>query len=98
VRSIQGIAEQIVKVRDTATAIASAVEQQGAATAEIARNVAEAAKGTGEVSSHLAGVNASAQQSGRAAADVLEAAGSLNENSARLQSHVDTFLHEIRVA
>ncbi len=98
VRSIQGIAEQIAKVRDTATAIASAVEQQGAATAEIARNVAEAAKGTEEVSATIAGVNDSAQRSGKAAADVLDAAGKLNENRGILQGQVDTFLREIRAA
>jgi len=98
VRSIQGITAQIDKVRETATAIASAVEEQGAATAEIARNVAEAARGTEEVTANITGVNSSAQLSGTAAGEVLQAAGSLNDNSVTLQRQVDTFLREIRAA
>jgi methyl-accepting chemotaxis protein len=98
VKSIQGIATQIGRVRDTASAIAAAVEQQGAATAEIARNVAEAARGTEDVSANIAGVNLAAQQSGSAAGEVLGAAGSLKNNSAALQAQVETFLREIRAA
>jgi methyl-accepting chemotaxis protein len=98
VRSIEGIAAQIDKVRDAATAIASAVEQQGAATSEIARNVAEAARGTQDVSSNISSVNAAAQQSGNAAGQVLEAAGSLKTDSGTLQAQVESFLREIRAA
>jgi methyl-accepting chemotaxis protein len=98
VRSIAGIAAQIDKVRDTATAIASAVEQQGAATAEIARNVAEAARGTVDVSAHIADVHVAAQESGKSAGALLEAAGSLKANSGSLQTQVESFLRDILAA
>ncbi len=98
VRSIEGIVAQIDKVKESATAIASAVEQQGAATAEIARNVAHASRGTEDVSANIAGVNDAAQQAGQAARQVLEAANSLTANSSALQVQVDAFLREIRAA
>ena len=45
VTAIQGIARTIGEVNDIAASIAAAVEQQGAATQEISRNVQEAADG-----------------------------------------------------
>ncbi len=54
-----------------AAAIAAAVEQQGAATAEIARNVAQAASGTASVSSTIKDVTATADVTGQAASEVL---------------------------
>ena len=53
VGSIQEIGATIASVNEIATAIAAAVEEQGMATAEIARNVQEAARGTQEVSSNI---------------------------------------------
>jgi methyl-accepting chemotaxis protein len=96
--AIQRIVTRITKVSETATAIASAVEEQGAATAEIARNVAEAAKGTGEVTTNIVGVNTAAQQTGAAAGQMLAAASSLSQNSENLKTQVDAFLHEVRAA
>jgi methyl-accepting chemotaxis protein len=98
VSAIQGIVTQIGQVNETAAAIATAVEEQGAATAEIARNVAEAAKGTGEVTTIIAGVDTAAQQSGVAAGEVLAAASSLSQNSEELKVQVDAFLREVRAA
>jgi methyl-accepting chemotaxis protein len=45
---------------DIGATIASAVEEQGAATQEIARNVQQAASGTKDVTSHIGGVSQSA--------------------------------------
>ena len=98
VRAIQGIVTRIVQVNETAGAIAAAVEEQGAATAEIARNVAEAARGTVEVTINISGVNAAAQQSGVAASEVLAVASSLSQNSEQLKVQVDAFLREVRAA
>ena len=50
---------------DVATSIAAAVEEQGAATQEIVRNVAEAATGTGEVTTNIAGRRRSGRGDGR---------------------------------
>jgi methyl-accepting chemotaxis protein len=98
VQTIQGIAERIGKVRETATAIASAVEEQGAATADIARNVTQAAKGTEEVTTNIASVSTAAQHSGAAANQVLAAADGLSQNSEALKKQVDAFLLEVRAA
>ena len=98
VQSIQHINTRIGHVADTAIAIAAAVEQQGAATREIARNVTEAARGTSEVSMNIGGVNEAAQQTGAAASQVLSSAGELSKNSEILKSQVMAFLAEVRAA
>jgi len=98
VHAIQNINSRIARVSETATAIASAVEEQGAATREIARNVAEAAKGTAEVSSNIAGVSEAAGQTGASAAEVLASASDLSQNSESLRAQVGSFLGEVRAA
>jgi methyl-accepting chemotaxis protein len=97
-QAIQQITDTIGTVNQNATAIASAVEQQGAATQEIARNVSQAAKGTAEVSSNIAGVSAAAEQTGTAASAVLASANELSKNSEALKAYVESFLKEVRAA
>ncbi len=53
---IRDIATTIVAVNQTSRATASAVEQQGAATAAIARNVQQAWAGTAQVTQNIAAV------------------------------------------
>jgi methyl-accepting chemotaxis protein len=98
VDAIQGINQTITKVNEIASAIASAVEQQGAATREIAHNVAESARGTGQVSLHISGVNEAAHQTGTAAALVVESASELSKNGETLRAQVDAFLRDVRAA
>ena len=62
VSAIQGIADTIGKVAEIAAAIASAVEEQSAATGEISANVTEAAASTQEVSSNIQGLNEGVSQ------------------------------------
>jgi len=97
-RSIHDITETIGRVNETATTIASAVEQQGAATQEIARNVSEASRGTQEVSENIGGVSQAAGDAGAAAAQVLAAAGELSRSGDLLKTQIDEFLREVRVA
>jgi methyl-accepting chemotaxis protein len=96
-RSVQGIVTLIGRVSE-ATTIASAVEEQGAATAEIARNVSEAARGTGEVSANIASVDTAARQTGVAASELLASASNLSQNGEALKTQVDVFLLEVRAA
>jgi methyl-accepting chemotaxis protein len=98
VDSIQGITSTIGRVSEIAGAIAAAVEEQGAATLEIARNVADAARGTGEVSENIAGVNDAARETGAAAGRVVESAADLSRNGEDLKTQVDAFLREVRAA
>jgi methyl-accepting chemotaxis protein len=96
--SIQSIGQTIVEVSQIATAIAAAVEEQGAATAEIARNVGEAARGTAEVAGNITEVNRGAVETGSASSQVLSAAQELSTQGAVLKAEVDRFLATVRAA
>jgi len=98
VQAIEGIRGVIGEISEIATTIASAVEEQGAATQEISRNVAQAAQGTQEVSANIAGVNQAAGETGAAAGQVLTAAQELSRQSAQLRTEMDRFVTQIRAA
>ncbi|MBH9751077.1 methyl-accepting chemotaxis protein, partial [Clostridioides difficile] len=71
VSAIDAIAGRIREINGVATTIAAAVEQQGAATQEIVRNVAQAATGTDQVTSNIVGVAQASEATGAAATQVL---------------------------
>ncbi|MBR0850683.1 methyl-accepting chemotaxis protein [Bradyrhizobium diazoefficiens] len=96
--AIKEIVGTIDKVSEIASAIAAAIEQQGAATQEIARNVQQAAKGTEQVSSNITGVNHAATDTDRAANHVLTSADELRGQADTLRLEVDRFLAGIRAA
>mgnify|MGYP000681130795 CR=1 FL=1 len=98
VAAIEAIAKTIAQIDEVNSGIASAVEEQGAATQEIARNVEQAAAGTQEVSSNIGGVSQAANDTGNAAHEIRSAAGELSVQSERLKSEVDKFLAEVRSA
>jgi len=98
VAAIEDIAKTIAKIDEVNSGIASAVEEQGAATQEIARNVEQAAAGTQEVSSNIGGVSQAANDTGAAAAQIRNAASELSEQSERLRGEVDKFLSDVRAA
>ena len=98
VSAIRNIGQTIGEINDVTTAIAAAVEQQGAATREIARNIQHAAGGTTEVSGNIAGVSAASAEAGAAAADVLNASAALRREAEGLRAEVDAFLTNIRAA
>ncbi|MDW3205156.1 MAG: methyl-accepting chemotaxis protein [Alphaproteobacteria bacterium] len=96
VDAIERISSVIEEVRAIAGTISVAVEQQGAATQEIARNVQEAAQGTRAVSDTVVEVSHSARETGRSAEEVLQAAQELARQAETLRSSVDTFLETMR--
>ncbi|MDA9412678.1 methyl-accepting chemotaxis protein [Bradyrhizobium sp. CCBAU 45384] len=98
VGAIKAISDTITRMSEIASAIASAVEEQGAATREISRNVQQAARGTQQVSASIVDVQHGANQTGSASANVLAAARSLSGESTRLKSEVGKFLDAIRAA
>jgi methyl-accepting chemotaxis protein len=98
VRAIGSIGKTIGEIDQIATAIAAAVEEQGAATQEIARNVEEAAKGTQEVSANIGGVTEAANGTGSAANQVLTAAQALTGQSGHLKDLVQQFLSGVKAA
>ena len=98
VEAIAAITRRIRDIDMMATTIAAAVEEQGAATQEIVRNVGQAAMGTGAVTSTIAGVAEAAEETGAAAAQVLASAGELSRQSEHLGAEVDRFLATVRAA
>ncbi|UEM07664.1 methyl-accepting chemotaxis protein (plasmid) [Skermanella rosea] len=98
VEAIGGITGTIGRINGIATAIASAVEQQSAATRDIAGNVQQAAAGTAEVSVNIVGVTQAATETGSAATQVLDAAGGLARESVALRQEVERFLSTVRAA
>ncbi|CCD90502.1 putative methyl-accepting chemotaxis protein (fragment) [Bradyrhizobium sp. ORS 375] len=78
--------------------IAAAIEQQGAATQEISRNVQHTAQGTQRVSDNIVEVQQGTAETGSASAQVLSAAQSLSEESSRLKLEVGHFLETVRAA
>ncbi len=96
--AIARIDKTIGTMNEISTSIAAAMEEQGAATQEIARNVQEAARGTAEVTSNIVGLNQVVEDTGAAAVDVLTSADSLGDQTATLRTRVDRFLMEIRQA
>jgi methyl-accepting chemotaxis protein len=98
VGAIKEISGTIGKLSEISSAIAAAVEEQGAATQEISRNIQQAAAGTHQVSSHITDVQRGASETGLASSQVLSAAQSLAGNSVRLKSQVENFLDAVRAA
>jgi methyl-accepting chemotaxis protein len=98
VEAIKGIGTTIDEMNDISTAIAAAMEEQGATTAEMTRNTQEAARGTQEVSATISSVSHGAQATGSAASQVLSAASELGNKAATLRTEVDSFLSNMRAA
>ncbi|SFM22296.1 methyl-accepting chemotaxis protein [Bradyrhizobium sp. NFR13] len=98
VGAIKEIGDTIGRMSEIASTIASAVEEQGAATQEISRNVQQAAQGTMQVSSNITDVQRGASETGSASTQVLSAAQSLSSDSTRLKVEVSKFLNAVRAA
>ncbi|MBR0956082.1 methyl-accepting chemotaxis protein [Bradyrhizobium japonicum] len=98
VGAIREISSTIERLSEISSAIAAAVEEQGAATQEIARNVQQAAQGTQQVSSNITDVQRGATETGTASSQVLSAAQMLSNDSNRLKSEVSKFLTNVRAA
>jgi methyl-accepting chemotaxis protein len=98
VGAIKGISGTIGRMSEICSTIAAAVEEQGAATREISRNVQQAAHGTKAVSANIIDVQQGASQTGTASSQVLTAAQSLSSENVRLKSEVEKFLNTVRAA
>jgi methyl-accepting chemotaxis protein len=95
---IGAITHTISTINETSSAIASAVEEQGAATREITRNIAEAASGTKEVTSNITEVSGAAGKTGILAVNVLMAATGLHKQADQLRTEVVQFLASVKEA
>jgi methyl-accepting chemotaxis protein len=98
VASIRNVVEVITEIDQIGAAIASAINEQGMATQEIAKNIHEAAAGTQDVSGNISGVQHAATEAGAAATQVLGAAEQLSQQSKDLANQVNGFLADVRAA
>ena len=96
--TIQGIVSTIGRMREVATALAAAVEQQSVATGEIASNVNQASTGTRSVATAVIEVSRAASEAGSAADHVLSSAIGLSARAETLSNEVGSFLAAIRAA
>jgi len=98
VQAIGGIVGRIGDISEIASAVAAAVEEQSAATSEIARNVLQAAHGVQEVSANIVGVAEASKGTGAGAQEVLSSARRLTGEAEKLQTQVASFLASVRVS
>jgi methyl-accepting chemotaxis protein len=98
VTALRSIGGTIRRMNEIATGIAGAVEQQGAATQEIARSVQRAAEGTAQVDGTIGTVSVAVQATGAQAGEVVTAAQALTDQSATLAREVAEFLGALKAA
>lgn len=98
VTAIASISGTIKTVDEIASAIAAAVEEQGAATLEISNNIQQLSAASDEVNTNIASVSQAAGDTGSAASQVLNSAKSLTDEADRLGTSVEGFLTKVRSA
>lgn len=98
VDAITRIGKTIGRIDEITGGIAAAIEEQTAATHEIARNVQEASTGASQVSGAVAVVAAAAVDTGEGAAHVTESATLLLNQANDLRDAVARFVERVRAA
>ncbi|MGN6365888.1 methyl-accepting chemotaxis protein [Asticcacaulis taihuensis] len=98
VASIERIVATITDMRNISANIASAVEQQGAATHEIAGNTVKASDGTQQVTENIFGVGRAAEMTGAASTQLMGLSGNLSEQAGDLQKEVQNFVKQLQAA
>nr|WP_320144494.1 methyl-accepting chemotaxis protein [uncultured Cohaesibacter sp.] len=96
--SMDEVSHVIQSLDEISAAIASAMEEQNAATKEISGSVFHAAQGTEVVSENIQHVSNASQEAAAASAQVMGAAEELNKQSALLKAEVDKFMEQVRNA
>ncbi len=96
--SIEKIVTTIGDIRNISTILASAVEQQGAATNEIAGNTAKASDGTQAVTENIFGVGRAAEMTGAASTQLMGLSGNLTAQANELRQEVQDFVKQVRSA
>ncbi|MEL6738983.1 MAG: methyl-accepting chemotaxis protein, partial [Pseudomonadota bacterium] len=88
VTALRSIASQVQELETTAVSIASAVDQQSVAGQDLARSIDMAARGTEQVTGHIADVRDLSLSTGSAASQVLSSATNLEQQAVVLRSQV----------
>ena len=96
--AIRAIGQTISRISNIATSIAAAVEEQGAATQEIARSVQAAASVTTDVATNVGNVARGATETGLTSDEIFKSAQTLSDDSLHLKAEVSRFLEGVRAA
>ena len=96
VGAIAAIADTIDRINHVAEAIAAAVEEQGAATAGIARNVQQAARGAEDVGATIVGLSRTSSETGDTAGELRRRAESLADAARHLDGQMRHFVAGLR--
>ncbi len=94
--AMKAIRSGIQQIAEMASGVASAVEEQRAATDEIARNVQEAATGTQDVSRHVAGAADGARQTRDASSQMAVASKTIQQATDQMRNVTTLFLDDVR--
>jgi len=92
VEAIRAIGTRMDSVQEMTTAIASAVEEQGAATGEISKAMSMAADGSTRAAGNVAGLQGSIDATRNSSGEIDQLSGTLSAVSTTLSSAVDEFL------
>lgn len=98
VSGIHDILTAIADLESNSGEIASAINQQNAATLQISGSIQEAATNVQDVDATLDGVNVAAQEAGTTANRLREASDALTEHSKILRAEVEQFLNDVKAA
>ena len=98
VGTIQGVAQTVGQVSETARLIAEAVQDQSEATGRILARMHAAATTTDEVADNIEAMSHAAVRTGAAAAQVLASSGELARNGSVLKAQMAGVLVELRAA
>ena len=98
VMAIEQIARMISEMDQVAATMAAAVDQQRAATQEIAGNVSRAAAGTQEVAGSITGVSKAANTAGTAADELQGVARQLASEAVKLENAMSVLVAQGRAA
>ncbi len=98
VSAIGNISARIEEISGVSNSISTSVNLQSMTTQNIVDRVGFAAAGATEITENLTGVAVSAEETGRSAAYVLDAASNLTQQADHLGAEVANFLKSIRTA
>ncbi|WP_417316839.1 cache domain-containing protein [Emcibacter sp.] len=96
VEEIMSMVQIINKFGEMMTGIAAAVEEQDAATKEIARSARMASDNSGEVSRNIAGLTETVDETGSMSGSLTDVARDLGERVQSLQDSTNNFLMQVR--
>ena len=96
VDAIAMLKDSFFRANELASSVASAIEEQSAATSAIAQSVQEAARSTQDVSETIVDVSKAANDTGRGAEEIVAAADELTAQAGTLRTRMADFMRALR--